>query len=407
MTPGNVISVLFKSTLLFSGGLIFLHCARRSAPAVRYLVSVALMLGSLSCAAATLLPEPAFILRVESFAHVAGAAAAAMSHYRWAASAPAIWLSGCVLVMLRYVTGCLVLFRLRRRATPVEPGVFTADVAVPLLTGLFRPAILLPRSAPAWPPEQRGAAIRHELAHLDRGDLWANFAVTAACAVYWFHPLAWALECRMRSEQEAACDDAVLESGFDPAAYAEALLQTARSAIGAPLAGESRTHSRMGDRAGLRLRLARLLFRAPEALRPMRSQTKAAFAGLLVALVFLSIAGPECVYFPGGSIDQPSVVARVEPRYTAEARVAGIQGKVVLSMTVCSDGLARDIVVEQGIDPGLDRNAVHAVEQWRFHPAQRQGTPVAVKARVAVNFRLRDLMPSRYVFPRGPLYPRA
>jgi TonB family protein len=58
-------------------------------------------------------------------------------------------------------------------------------------------------------------------------------------------------------------------------------------------------------------------------------------------------------------------------------------------MVIGSDGVAREIVVERGIDSGLDLNAVQAVRHWRFQPAMRNGQPVAVKAAIAVNYRLR------------------
>jgi len=88
------------------------------------------------------------------------------------------------------------------------------------------------------------------------------------------------------------------------------------------------------------------------------------------------------------AVTNPSVIQEVEPEYTPEARNAKIQGMVLLRLVVGSDGIARDIQVEQGIDAGLDQNAVQALRQWRFKPAIRNARPVAVMAKVAVNFRL-------------------
>jgi protein TonB len=68
---------------------------------------------------------------------------------------------------------------------------------------------------------------------------------------------------------------------------------------------------------------------------------------------------------------------------------AKIQGTVQLNLVVGDDGVPRDIVVTRGIDPGLDHNAVAAVRAWKLRPAMRNGTPVAVRARVEVNFRLK------------------
>ncbi len=40
------------------------------------------------------------------------------------------------------------------------------------------------------------------------------------------------------------------------------------------------------------------------------------------------------------------------------------------------------------LDPGLDVQAIRAVEQWRFEPGKIEGKPVRVAANVEVNFRL-------------------
>ena len=84
----------------------------------------------------------------------------------------------------------------------------------------------------------------------------------------------------------------------------------------------------------------------------------------------------------------PSVVHKVEPTYTEEARAAGIEGTVVLSVEIWEDGKAHNIRVLQGLGYGLDENAVEAVEQWRFEPGTKDGQPVRVRAQIIVRFTL-------------------
>jgi TonB family protein len=397
MATSDTILLLVKATLLWVACLICLRLAQRSTPAVRHLLCLGGILGSLAMVPTVFLAPPIMILHVPSIPGPAIAGIPGMTARRWTDFGEAIWASGCAAVMLRFLIGCGTVMRLRRSAAPLDSGILTADVSVPMVAGLFRPAILLPRSAALWPESQRKAAIEHELAHLQRGDLWANFAAVVARAVYWFHPLVWVLARRMRIEQEYACDDAVLQTGFDSAAYAEALLETARSAIAFPLLG-----CRMADRAGVRQRIARVLVwrertAPPSAFRFSNAALTLWFAALLATMV---LAGPERIYEVGGSVSEPSVLQIIEPRYTAGALLARIQGKVVLSMIVGADGLARDIIVEQGVDPGLDQNAIKAIRQWSFRPASHNGVPVAVKARVAVNFRLAGMITSEYLSPQ-------
>ena len=54
-------------------------------------------------------------------------------------------------------------------------------------------------------------------------------------AVFWFHPLVWWMERHMVEERERACDEAVVELGGRPEAYAESLLKTCRFCVESPL----------------------------------------------------------------------------------------------------------------------------------------------------------------------------
>jgi len=93
-------------------------------------------------------------------------------------------------------------------------------------------------------------------------------------------------------------------------------------------------------------------------------------------------------YRIGGSVSAPRVLSKVEPEYSAEARLGGLQGTVVMALTVGEDGMAHDIVVTRPLGLGLDDKAIEAVSQWRFAPGTKAGEPVPVYATIEVNFRL-------------------
>ena len=101
--------------------------------------------------------------------------------------------------------------------------------AMPATWGVLRPRILLPAGAERWPADRLRAVLLHELAHVRRGDRAVLLAVEAACALYWFNPLAWAAAARLRAESEHACDDQVLRAGSRPSDYAGHLLEVART----------------------------------------------------------------------------------------------------------------------------------------------------------------------------------
>ena len=94
-------------------------------------------------------------------------------------------------------------------------------------------------------------------------------------------------------------------------------------------------------------------------------------------------------YRPGSGIDPPGLLHEVTPDYTEEARRAGLEGEVLLEVVVGPDGGVSDVRVLRRLGAGLDERAVDAVRQWRFSPARRFGTPVAVVVEVAVEFTLR------------------
>ena len=96
------------------------------------------------------------------------------------------------------------------------------------------------------------------------------------------------------------------------------------------------------------------------------------------------------VYRPGGSVTSPTLVQQVKPTYTADALRARIEGSVVLEAVVQRDGTPRDIRVIRSVHPGgLDRQAVLAVEQWRFGPGRLNGVPVDVLVSIVLDFSIR------------------
>ena len=93
-------------------------------------------------------------------------------------------------------------------------------------------------------------------------------------------------------------------------------------------------------------------------------------------------------YRVGSGVSPPRVIFHVDPEYTDKARKAKKRGTVVLQMVVGADGLTHDVKVDQALDSELDAQAVKAVQQWKFEPAQKDGKPIAVRIKVQVDFKL-------------------
>jgi len=117
---------------------------------------------------------------------------------------------------------------------------------------------------------------------------------------------------------------------------------------------------------------------APEtAFRNARSSSKTA-----------SSSGSTGVKRVGGGVSKPSVIYKVDPAYSEEARVAKYSATVLVQLVVGADGAAHDIKVVKPAGFGLDDCAVTTIAKWQFKPGQKDGAPVPVFATIEVNFRL-------------------
>jgi TonB family protein len=94
------------------------------------------------------------------------------------------------------------------------------------------------------------------------------------------------------------------------------------------------------------------------------------------------------VFRAGGGVSAPTLLSKVEPEYSEEARKAKYQGVVLLYVEVDPSGKATNIRVLHSLGLGLDEKAMEAVKKWRFKPGIKDGRPVTVQAQIEVNFRL-------------------
>ena len=101
---------------------------------------------------------------------------------------------------------------LRRAAaltkTNTLPQILIAPVSIgPMVSGLFRPFIILPKDFGTLYSEQDQLfALTHELSHLKRRDMWWALAMFIFRVVNWYNPLVHYAARKFRIDQEAACD---------------------------------------------------------------------------------------------------------------------------------------------------------------------------------------------------------
>ncbi len=86
---------------------------------------------------------------------------------------------------------------------------------------------------------------------------------------------------------------------------------------------------------------------------------------------------------------QPSVISRVDPDFSEMARRGGVQGTVLLRLTIAADGVPHNPQVLRPLGYGLDEKAVDAVMHWKFSPLMKDGVAVEVPT-IEMNFRSLD-----------------
>jgi TonB family protein len=85
----------------------------------------------------------------------------------------------------------------------------------------------------------------------------------------------------------------------------------------------------------------------------------------------------------------PVALRKVDPKYPPELRTAHVEGEVILYAIIRKDGTVDSIQLVHGVDSHLDSNAMEALAQWKFQPAEKSGEPIDLEAVVHIPFRSR------------------
>jgi len=334
---GSSIELLLiaQATVLFGLGFAATRLAGRTRASVRHVVLASTFLAVLALPVASgLVPRVAVDVPVpassdhSSSLQTDAASAAPLNATRSIPAAPApsrgiawslpgwlellgiLWIAGAALTLTPLVVAVAHLARLRRDAIPClrfaeETRVLAADadlrgdveivcheaIRAPMTCGLLRHTIVLPSDARSWSRADIRRALIHELEHVRRNDWCVQLLARAVCAMYWFHPLAWAARRQLSLEAERACDDAVLETaeGTD---YAEQLVQLASR-----LSHASRLPIlAMANRSDLSARVSALL--DPRQRRGRAGARTVLTAAGIAGLVVVSIAPLRAVAAP-------------------------------------------------------------------------------------------------------------
>lgn len=122
------------------------------------------------------------------------------------------------------------------------------DLDSPVVSGLIRHRIDLPETALTWSAPTLKMALLHELAHIQRRDLWMASLAHLVCLIHWFNPAVWWLRRTLLTQCEFACDAHLLKKGADAKTYANALCDVAQSASAPALSLAMAGHAPLRER---------------------------------------------------------------------------------------------------------------------------------------------------------------
>lgn len=243
----------------------------------------------------------------------------------------------------------------------------------PVTVGCLRPVVIVPASLlTGMPPELLEALLAHELAHIARHDYLMNLLQNIVEMLLFYHPAVWWLSRRVRVERELVADAVAAEQLGEPRRLALALSELVRQQAapgGLALAASG------GDLAA---RVRRLV-------RPERQalQWKAALPVLGLALACLANANALATAEPGDDLrNRPAMIdfaSCAKPQYPQADLDALHEGAVDIEFEVMADGAVVGSRVGRSSGyPGLDEAARGAISKCRFHPALKDGRPIAL-----------------------------
>ena len=162
--------------------------------------------------------------------------------------------------------------------------------ATPMLIGVLRPTIVLPKKA--YSNEQLQSILLHELAHMRRFDVAVKWLTLLACAVHWFNPFVWAARREIDHACELSCDEVVI-SGLDTYGkqhYGDTLISLASNKK-IPLPVLSTTMC--AEKRALKERLSAI----------MKSKKYTKLTLLLSAIIFLAVTLTACAVAAGSNLN--------------------------------------------------------------------------------------------------------
>lgn len=331
------------------------------------------------------------------------------------------WLIGMMILSMRILIGVFYSHKIIKHAKIIEDNGFndislrceinlqidkeityrSSDlISSPIVTGWFKPAIILPTYTLVWPEERIKMILFHELAHIKRNDTIWFILSSIVTALHWFNPLIWIIRKKFISDSEKLCDDYVLYHGSDAGHYAESILSIVKNM----------KYNRLNNLAGICMARqseleGRLMAIVKSKKRVVNMKNSVVRSMIVMTIAFL-IPLSSFQLFAGEKYPDPDEVIKLDkmpeliemtnPAYPKEAKEKGIEGDVWIQALVDTTGTVKKVLIKKTSGSELlDKPAVDAAYKNKFSPGIKDKKPVACWVTYKVSFVLDDKKPEK------------
>lgn len=338
----------------------------------------------------------------------------------WQAVLMTIWLLSVVCLTVLFVSNNIRLYWRLSRAQRVTQTALEAQgveifqspaIRTPVLLGILKPRLYLPEAWTQLTARQLRALIEHEKAHIENRDLLVLLLQYCGVVLFCVNPLVWLMHHRLNTLRELRCDEAAMaQSGTNPLRYSKFLIEIAARSRGrfeqAFLVGENFANKKKT----MQTRIYHLLNYEESKMKKKTLFQCLAFA-LAAALIVpfswncskdtsenpTADSQKTALQMQKQNYDVPPQVvggfAEISKHlsYPEIGRKAGIEGRVILMVSIDEEGKLTDVRVLKKINDGkagFEESAANAVRAVRWKPAERAGKPVASEVAIPVIFRL-------------------
>jgi len=233
--------------------------------------------------------------------------------------------------------------------------------ASPSVCGLRRPVILIPEEMlTQLRVHELKSVLFHELAHIKRGDLWLNLVQALLQIVYFYHPLLWAANVRIRRVREQAVDETVLAAmGEEAEDYPRTLLSVSRLAFGQPTLS-LRLLGVVESKKALTDRIRHIVS------RPFPKSAKLGLAGLIMVLA----VGATLLPMARAKSSTPPAGERVAPAVSA-AGVAPTPRELLDHYRKAVTGWDQSVAMRVECDHSMNDRG-RDIRHWKYDLRQRR-----------------------------------